>query len=69
LVCDYEFLPCSIEFVNSRLGVPLVGHGDKGVALLGDVDIGDSADLGELVLQDVLRAGTVDAIDEKFCAA
>ena len=57
-------IPCAIEFINSGLGIALVGHGDKGVALLGDVDVGDSADLGELVLQQVLRTGPVNAVNE-----
>jgi hypothetical protein len=44
----------AIELIHGSLGVALVGHGHEGVAFLGDVDVGDGPDLGEVVLKDVL---------------
>jgi len=58
----------TIELVDSGASLVLVVHGDEGVPLLGDVDIGDGSVLGELVLQDVLGAGPVDTVDKDFRA-
>ncbi len=49
-------LLCSVELVDSGLSVTLVVHGDEGVALLGDVDVGDGSELGELLLEKILGA-------------
>jgi len=46
----------SVELVDSGLSVTLVVHGDEGVALLGDVDVGDGSELGELLLEKILGA-------------
>ena len=56
----------SVELVNSGLGISCVIHGDESVTLLGDVDVRDGAELRELLLQKVLRAGAVDSVDEKL---
>ena len=46
----------SVELVDCGLSVTLVVHGDEGVALLGDVDVGDGSELGELLLEKILGA-------------
>lgn len=62
-------IPDAIELIHSSLGVALVSHGHEGVAFLGDVDVGDGPDLGEVVLEDVLGTGAVDAVDEELGAS
>jgi len=41
----------SVELGNGALGFVSVVHGDEGVALFGDVNVGDCSELAELILQ------------------